>query len=118
MSVITSTLASFLLFFPQVRKAFQSQKKEKHIKSTGVLLIGNKLIAGIAGILIIKALQIGEVSLVQALGGLQFVFLFVLAVIFGPFTRIDFGENINRKDLYHKLVAISIIFVGFVLLFT
>jgi drug/metabolite transporter (DMT)-like permease len=117
MSSVTSVMAFCLLFFPQVRKTFHSQRKEKHIKSTGALLIGNKLIAGIAGILIIKAIQIGEVSLIQALGGLQFVFLFVLAAIFGPFTGIDFGENIKRKDLYHKFAAISIIFIGFVLLF-
>lgn len=116
-NVITPILSLFLLFLPQLRKAFQSQKKEKHIKSTGSILLINKIIAGIAGILLIKAIEVGEVSLVQALGGLQFVFLFVLAVILGPLTPIDFGENVKRKDVYHKLVSVGIIFVGFVLLF-
>ncbi len=110
-------VAALLLFFPSLRKAFKGQRKEKHIKSTGALLLVNKIIAGVAGILLIKAIEIGEVSLIQALGGLQFVFLFVLATVLGPLTPIDFGENVKRKDIYHKLSAISIIFIGFVLLF-
>lgn len=116
-SIIVSVFSLCLLFFPQLRKTFQSQKKEKHIKTTGILLIGNKILAGIAGILLIKAIEMGEVSIVQALGGLQFVFLFLIAILLGPLTPLDFGENIKRKDVYHKLVGISIIFVGFVLLF-
>lgn len=117
LSLMTAMIASCLLFLSELRKVIRSQKKEKHIKTTGSILLVNKIIAGVAGILLIKAIEVGEVSLVQALGGLQFVFLFVLAAIFGPLTSIDFGENIKRKDLYQKLIAISIIFVGFVLLF-
>ena len=116
-SIITALLSICLLFFPQLRSTFHSQRKEKHMKVTGLLLIGNKIIAGIAGILLIKAIEIGEVSMVQALGGLQFLFLFLIAIILGPLTPLDFGENVKRKDMYHKVVAISIIFVGFVLLF-
>ena len=116
-SVVTSVLAFGLLAFPQVRKTLGSQRRESHIRSTGAILLGNKVIAGIAGILLIKAIEIGEVSLVQALGGLQFVFLFVIAAVIGPLTPFDFGENIRRKELYQKLTSISIIFVGFVLLF-
>lgn len=116
-SLVTTVLAFGLLVFPQLRKSLRSQRKESHIKSTGAILLGNKVIAGLAGILLIKAIEIGEVSLVQALGGLQFVFLFVLAAVLGPLTPLDFGENIKRKDLYQKLASISIIFLGFVLLF-
>lgn len=117
-TVLMTVYASLLLILPSIRKTFKSQKKEKHIKVTGMLLITNKIIAGVAGILLIKAIEIGEVSLIQALGGLQFLFLFVLALILGPYTSIDFGENYKRKDVYQKLIAVSIIFIGFVLLFT
>lgn len=116
-SIMTTLVSLCLLFFPQVRSTFHSQRKEKHIKATGLLLLGNKVVAGIAGILIIKAIEIGEVSLVQALGGLQFVFLFLIAVVLGPLTPLDFGENVKRKDVYSKLIAISIIVIGFILLF-
>jgi uncharacterized membrane protein len=116
-SVVASVLSCGLLVFPQVRKTLHSQRRESHIRSTGAILLGNKVIAGVAGILLIKAIEIGEVSLVQALGGLQFMFLFVIAAVIGPLTPLDFGENIRRKELYQKLTSVSIIFVGFVLLF-
>lgn len=116
-SIITTVLSLTLLFSSRLRKALSSQKKEKHVKTTGSILLANKVLAGIAGILLIKAIEIGEVSLVQALGGLQFVFLFVLALILGPITHVDFGENMGRKDVYQKLISIGIIFAGFVLLF-
>jgi uncharacterized membrane protein len=116
-SIIVPLLSLLLFFSKNIRNIFHTQRKEKHIKTTTFVLVGNKILAGIAGILLIKAIEIGEVSLVQALGGLQFVFLFLFAIIIGPFTPIDFGENVKRKDIYSKLVAISIIFVGFILLF-
>ena len=116
-SVITALVAMLLMLFPEVKRTFRSNRKEKHMKSTGAILLVNKLIAGVAGILLIKAIEIGEVSLVQALGGLQFLFLFVIAALLGPITPIDFGENITRKNIYQKLVSIGIIFAGFVLLF-
>lgn len=116
-SFITAFLSLGLLFSSKIRAMIQSQKKEKHIKGTGLLMFGNKIIAGLAGILIIKAIEVGEVSIVQAMGGFQFVFLFVIAIIIGPFTHADFGENVKRKDVYSKLIAVSIIFIGFILLF-
>lgn len=116
-SVITALVATLLMVFPEVKRTFRSNRKEKHMKSTGAILIVNKLVAGVAGILLIKAIEIGEVSLVQALGGLQFLFLFVIAALLGPITPIDFGENVTRRNIYQKLVSIGIIFAGFVLLF-
>lgn len=116
-SLMTAVLSLGLLFFSKIRTMIHSQKKEKHIKGTGLLMFGNKLIAGVAGVLIIKAIEVGEVSIIQALGGLQFVFLFLIAIVIGPATPIDFGENVKRKDVYSKLTAVSIIFIGFVLLF-
>lgn len=116
-SIMVTLLSLGLLFSKKIRETFHSQRKEKHIKVTGIIVLLNKILAGIAGVLLIKAIEIGEVSLVSALGGLQFVFLFFLAIVIGPLTPFDFGENITRKDLYSKLIAISIIVIGFILLF-
>lgn len=116
-SILVPLFSCVLLYSKRVNLTFHTQRKERHIKATSFILLINKIVAGIAGILLIKAIEIGEVSIVQALGGLQFVFLFLIAAIIGPLTPFDFGENIKRKDLYSKLVAISIIFIGFVLLF-
>lgn len=116
-TISVSVLSLFFLFSKKIKNTFYLQRKEKHIKVTGVVMLGNKILAGIAGILLIKAIEVGEVSLVQALGGLQFVFLFLIAIVIGPLTSFDFGENITRKDLYSKLIAISIIVIGFIVLF-
>lgn len=116
-SLLVPLFSFTLLYSKRVNLTFHTQRKERHIKATSIILLINKVIAGVAGILLIKAIEVGEVSIVQALGGLQFVFLFLIAAIIGPLTPFDFGENIKRKDLYSKLVAISVIFVGFVLLF-
>lgn len=117
MTIFTTIFSLTLLFSKKIRAAFHTNRKERHIKTTGTVLFLSKILAGVAGILLIKAAELGEVSLVQSLGGLQFVFLFLFAVIIGPLTPVDFGENIKRKDLYIKLVAITIIVLGFVLLF-
>ncbi len=44
-------------------------------KSGSAWVIGKTILAGIAGLLVLKAIELGDVSLVQALGGLQFAFL-------------------------------------------
>lgn len=116
-SITVAILSCGLLFSKKIRNTFHVQRKERHIKTTSLVMLFSKVLAGIAGILLIKAIEVGEVSLVQALGGLQFVFLFLIAVVVGPLTPLDFGENIKRKDVYSKLVAISIIVIGFILLF-
>lgn len=116
-SICMTVLSFFLFLLPNIRINFGYQKKEKHIKKTGLILISTKIVAGIAGILLIKAIELGEVSMVQALGGLQFLFLFIFAVVLGPYTSVDFGENNNRRDIYQKLIAVTIIFTGFIVLF-
>jgi uncharacterized membrane protein len=116
-SVIVPVLSCSLLFSKKIRGTFHVQRREKHFRATNLILLFNKILAGIAGILLIKAIEVGEVSLVQALGGLQFVFLFLIAIVLGPITPIDFGENVKRKDVYTKLIAISVIVIGFILLF-
>lgn len=83
----------------------------------GIFVIGNKLLAGLAGIIILKAIEHGDVSLVQALGGLQYLFLLIISAVFGKMVARDFGENVTRRDIIHKSVSIPLIAVGFFLLF-
>lgn len=116
-SLLTVILSFALLFSKDLRLNFTRHRKSKNVKKADTLIVASKVLAGIAGLMLIKAIEIGDVSIVQALGGLQFVFLFLIAIIIGPKTSRDLGENIERKDLYQKLISISIIFVGFVLLF-
>jgi len=87
-------------------------------KRAGLLVIGNKIIAGVASILILKATELGDAAVVQALGGLQFVFILILGLLFGPRTRKGIGESGHSfRDIMHKAIFISMIALGFFVLF-
>ncbi|MEY2703450.1 MAG: hypothetical protein RLY43_2089 [Bacteroidota bacterium] len=86
-------------------------------KSGIFLVLFNKLLAGVAGILVLKSVELGDVSVVQALSGLQFVFLVIFAIFFGHKAPKCIGENCEIKDRIQKIVSISIIVTGFSLLF-
>jgi drug/metabolite transporter (DMT)-like permease len=94
-----------------------------HTKSTGKrasrLILMNKVIAGFASILILKATELGDVSVVQALGGLQYIFIFILAVVVAPYTAASAcGEGgCTPKVLIHKALFVAIITLGFFVLF-
>ena len=84
----------------------------------GLLVLGNKLLAGIGTLMVLKATALGSVSVVQALTGLQFIFILLFTLFLGRKTPVPCGENIAcNEDLYHKVVFISIITIGFVVLF-
>lgn len=105
-----------LLLFRSSRSRILGQSKEGGGKG-GFWIIGNKTIAGVAAILILAAINLGDVALVNALNGLQFVFLLLFAAVLGERTPDEIGENINYRDLVQKVVAISLIVFGFFILF-
>lgn len=111
-------IALSLLLLPSVRKNSMTRSECRgSVGKAGVLIVGNKFIAGAANFLILKAIEIGSVSVVQALGGLQFVFLLLYAAFFGRKLPASCGEQCRRRDLIQKLISTSIIVVGFALLF-
>ncbi len=84
----------------------------------GLFVLSNKLMAGIGSLMILKATAQGSVAVVQALGGLQFIFILLFTLFLGRRTPVPCGENIAcNEDLYHKVVFISIITIGFAMLF-
>ncbi|MFM2374469.1 MAG: hypothetical protein RLZZ234_464 [Candidatus Parcubacteria bacterium] len=90
-------------------------------KRAGALVVGNKVLAGIASILILKATELvpqDQFPVVQALGGLQFVFVLALGFMFGRHTPHALGENTHQmRDILHKAAFVSIIALGFFMLF-
>ncbi len=87
-------------------------------KRAGALVLVNKVIAGFASIMVLKATELGDVSVVQALGGLQYVFIFIFSLLLGPY-----GPNIcsegkcSTREIIHKAVFIAVITLGFFILF-
>jgi drug/metabolite transporter (DMT)-like permease len=110
-------VALSMLLVPAYYAKITEQTKATTRKS-GALVLANKLMAGIGSIMILKATAGGDVAVVQALGGLQFVFILLFTMFFGHRTSVDCGENITcNQDIYHKAIFVAIISVGFFVLF-
>lgn len=75
-------IALALLIVPGVRTTILHGGKKSSQKAK-LLVIGNKIVAGTASALTSFAISLGSVSVVNALTGLQFVFLYLSALLFG-----------------------------------
>jgi uncharacterized membrane protein len=104
-----------LLALPVIRaQIFHGVKQSSH--GTKWLVVGNKTLAGIASVLTLFAISSGSVSVVNAMSGLQFAFLLVLALLFAsrfPHLR---GE-IGHKGFAQKMWGIGIIVLGMAALY-
>lgn len=105
---------SFLISKDLRRKIFQIGKKTK--EKISLIFIGNKSLAGLSFILLNLAISKGNVALVNALQGIQYVFVF----IFTLFLSLNFPqllkEKINSRLLVQKIFAIGLIIFGILLL--
>lgn len=87
-------------------------------RKTGVLVFGNKILAGIAAFMILKATDWGDVAVVQALDGLKFVFILVIGLALSRFLPEAAKEkDTSFKTVVRKFVYVITICIGFVLLF-
>lgn len=95
-----------------------SQQSRVTTKKTGLMVFGNKILAGIAAFMILKATDLGDVAAVQALDGLKFVFILVIGIFLSRFLPDSVGEKDNSyKTIVRKLLYVTIICIGFILLF-
>jgi drug/metabolite transporter (DMT)-like permease len=92
-------------------------------KATGndarFLIFVNKVLAGVSTILILKATDLGDVAVVQALGGLQFVFILLLGIFVskGGAHATAHGRY-NKRAIFQKAIFVAVISLGFLVLFT
>lgn len=109
-----------LLLFPVLRhQIFKHQKKTAphrgKKKNLGVLglFVFNKTMAGTASLLLVFAISAGSTSFVQALNGMQFVFLLLLVIPFAQLYPKIFPEHLSVSDWLQKLLALILIGFGF-----
>jgi drug/metabolite transporter (DMT)-like permease len=108
-------LVSIVLIPRFRRKIIANTKRTK--TSGGLLVVANSILGGVAAFLTLKAIELGDVTLVQALGGLQFLFLTVISFLVGWVIPKHFGENNTLEDILQKGIAVILIMFGFFLLF-
>jgi uncharacterized membrane protein len=109
-------IALGFLIFPFLRRQLTIPSRAAR-RRAGMLIVGNKILAGLASLMLLKAIELGDVSIVQAMGGLQFAFLLGFAAIFGKGLPQVCGEKCTPRQLMHKTTAVLIIIAGFGVLF-
>lgn len=106
-----------LLLVPVYFDKIKEQTK-KTTKKGGILVLGTKVFAGVAAFLLLKATDMGDVTVVQALDGLKYVFIILISMLIGNFIPEAAGENLNdARTIVRKALYIAIISIGFVILF-
>lgn len=109
--------ALLILAWPGNLQAVAGSLKRSSL-STKFLVIFNKGLAGLAFLLFLIAVKLGNVSLTNGLNGIQFAFLLVFAFIFTRKFPEYFSESVHRKrEILHKIFATLVIIVGFLILF-
>ncbi len=106
-----------LLLVPVFRREILSacrktSEKPRASAGTGLWFVVNKTCAGVASFLISYATFLGPVTFVQALSGMQYVFLLALALPLSfRFPRV-FDEKLFFWDWFQKVIAILLIAFG------
>lgn len=106
-----------LLLVPAYYKKIREQTAETS-KKAGIIVLLAKVLAGVAAFMLLKATDLGEVSVVQALGGLQYVFILLITLIFAHWLP----ESVTDRDMrpqvfFRKILYVVVILVGFFVLF-
>ena len=107
--------AWLLLFWPNVRQAvFKTSKKIKF--KVGGLAAANKSISAFSHLLLNYAIALGSVTLVNALQGVQYAFLLIIALFLSKKFPQIIKEQISNGVIMRKVMAICLISLGLVIL--
>lgn len=106
-----------LLLVPSYLAKITEQTKQTS-KKGGILVLVAKILAGVAAFMLLKATDLGDVAVVQALDGLKFVFIIIISLLFGRMIPASAGENdFSTKTIIRKTAYVIIICIGFIILF-
>lgn len=98
---------------PAVRSFFRSGKKQTLWGSTGVLLLGNKILGSAALLLLNYAIALApHVGIVNALQGIEFVLVFLVASALSRWYPAVLEEKLTAPVLALKTFAILLVGVG------
>lgn len=107
----------FLLFHPAPRSTIFRPVKINIKNKTGALFLGNQAMGAIAFLLLNFAISLTSVSLVNALQGIQFIFVFIIAAFLGKRYPHILIEKVSWPIIIQKSIAILMIGAGLIVLF-
>ena len=105
-----------LLLSKEVREKMRfSELRGGGIKRSALFMV-SRIFAGISPLIILLAIAFGSATLVNSIQGLQYGFLFLLALLFSRRWPEIFGEEISKSVLVQKSIATALIIAGLALL--
>ncbi len=103
--------ALILFILPFSRRAIIRTSDKVKLK-TGGLAVVNKGLSGLAFIMLNYAIFLGSVTLINALQGIQYIFLFIIALFLSKKFPSIIREQINQSAVMQKTIAIIFIVTG------
>jgi drug/metabolite transporter (DMT)-like permease len=107
--------AAFILARPAWRRKIFYSESQLTLKISS-LFVTSKLFAAFGSLFIHLALSLGSASLVNALGGMQYVFLLILAIILSKKFPDFLKEETSGGVLVQKIAAVLLIVSGLAIL--
>ena len=104
----------FITLFARKKKS--ATHKRSRIGATSIVFVCNKTLAAGSFLLQTYAISLGSVSVVNALQGVQYVFVLILAVLVSLFLPKIFSEEIGKGTLLQKIAGIVLVSFGVALL--
>lgn len=111
----------FALSLLLVPAYFDKVKREtsKTSRKAGFIVLFAKVLAGVAAFMLLKATDMGEVSVVQALDGLRYVFILIISIAFAHWLPDSATDRDTRPDtFFRRMLYVVVILLGYVLLFS
>lgn len=114
----TAFFGTLFLLLPTFRTNLKAlfKNKDKDQKKHGILLVIAQLCGASFFVLINFAISIGPVTIINAMQGVQYVFVFLIMVLLSHYWPKIIKENISRDILIQKFIAIILIIIGIVLI--
>ncbi|MCX7779143.1 MAG: EamA family transporter [Patescibacteria group bacterium] len=107
-----SFVFSLSLLLPKKIRSIICQSLKTTQPKTSLLFLINQGVAVLYFVLLNVAISLNSVSLVNALQGIQYVFIFFFALIISKKFPHLFQEELEKKVIFQKIIAIILIFIG------
>ena len=106
-----------LLLVPTYYKKIREQTGVT-TKKTGALVLVAKILAGVGAFMILKATDMGDVAVVQALDGVKFVFILLISIFFGALLPDSAVEHVTKpSEVMRRVLYVLVIATGYFILF-
>lgn len=113
----SALFALFILFSARARREIKKLfRKNPNRRQNQFLVIGNQSLGALGFILQNYAIYLGPVAVINALQGVQYAWIIVLGTLTSLFAPKILKEDISKKVLLRKFLAVFIISIGLYLL--